>query len=46
MTIDAKTKDGKLQYDISRDAEKISTFSSGEIDKYEYITGSNAIQSK
>ena len=46
MTIHAKTKDGKLQFDISRDAEKISTFSSGEIDKYEYITGSNAIQSK
>ena len=37
MTIDAKAKDGKLQFDINRDAEKISTLSSGEIDKYEYI---------
>ena len=46
MTIDAKAKDGKLQFDINRDAEKISTLSSGEIDKYEYITGSNAIRSK
>ena len=46
MTIDAKAKDGKLQFDINRDAEKISTLSSGEIYKYEYITGSNAIRSK
>ena len=35
MTIEDKTKHGKLQYDISREAAKISALSSGEIDKYE-----------
>ena len=39
MTIDDKIRDEKLQYDINRIAAKISTFSSGRIDKYEYLTG-------
>ena len=34
MTIDDKIRDEKLQYDINREAAK-----SGEIDKYEYLTG-------
>ena len=29
----------KLQYDINREAAKISALSSGKIDKYEYRTG-------
>ena len=37
--MDDKIKDEKLQYSINREAEKISALSSGEIDKYEYLTG-------
>ena len=32
-------KDEKLQYDINREAAKISALSSVKIDKYEYLTG-------
>ena len=39
MTIDGKIRDGKLWYDIKRETAKISALSSGEIDKYEYLTG-------
>ena len=39
MTIDDKIKDEKLQYDISREAVKISALLFGKIDKYEYFTG-------
>ena len=39
MTIDNKIKGEKLQYDINREAAKVSALSSGEIDKYEYLTG-------
>ena len=39
MTIEDQIKDEKLQYDINRKAAKISSLSSGEIDKYEYLTG-------
>ena len=38
MTIEDQARDEKLQYDINREAAKISTLSSGEIDKYEYLT--------
>ena len=38
MTIDDKIRDEKLQYDINREAAKISALSSGKIDKYEYLT--------
>ena len=34
MTIDNKIKDEKLQYDINREAAKISALSSRKIDKY------------
>ena len=37
MTIDDKIKDEKLQYDINREAAKISALSSGKIDKYDFI---------
>ena len=35
MTIDDKTRDGKLQRDINMEAIKISALSSDKIDKYE-----------
>ena len=38
MKIDGKIKDEKLQYDIDREAVKISALSSGKIDMYEYLT--------
>ena len=38
MTIDDQIKDEKLQYNINTEAAKISTLSSGKIDKYEYFT--------
>ena len=39
MTIDDQIRDEKLQYDINREAAKISALSSDKIDKYEYLTG-------
>ena len=38
-------KDEKLQYDINREAAKISVLSSGKIDKYEYLTGEEILPS-
>ena len=37
MTTDDKTRDEKLQYDINREAAKISALSSGKIEKYEFL---------
>ena len=45
MTIDDKIRDEKLQYDINREAAKISALSSGIIDIYEYITGEDILPS-
>ena len=39
MTINDQIRDEKLQYDINREATKISALSSGKIDKCEYLTG-------
>ena len=39
MTIDDQIRDEKLQYDILREAAKISVLASGKIDKYEYLSG-------
>ena len=39
MTIDNKIRDEKLQYDINREATKISASASGKIDENEYLTG-------
>ena len=36
--IDDKIRNEKLQYDINREAAKISALSSEKIDKYEYLT--------
>ena len=45
MTIEDQTKDAKLQYDINREAAKISALSSGKFDKYEYRTGEEILPS-
>ena len=45
MTIEDQIKDEKLQYDINREAAKISASSSGKIDKYEYLTGEEILPS-
>ena len=45
MTINDQIRDEKLQYDISREAAKISALSSGEIHKYEYLTGEDILPS-
>ena len=45
MTIENKIKDEKLQYDINREAAKISALSSGKIDKYEYLNGEEILPS-
>ena len=39
MTIDYKVSDEKLQYNINKEAAKIS----GKIDKYDYLTGKEII---
>ena len=39
MAIDGKIRDEKLQYDIKREAAKVSALMSGKIYKYEYLTG-------
>ena len=38
MTNDNKIRDGKLQYNINREAAKIFALSSDKTDKYEYLT--------
>ena len=45
MTIDDQIKDEKLQYDINREAAKISALSSGKTEKYEYLTGEKILPS-
>ena len=45
MTIEDQIRDEKLQYDINREAAKISALSSGKIDKYEYLTGEEMLPS-
>ena len=46
MTIDDKVINEKLQYNINREAAKISTLSSGKINKYEYLTGEEILIKK
>ena len=45
MTINDQIKDEKLQYDINREAAKISALLSGKIHKYEYLTGEDILPS-
>ena len=37
MTIDDKIKEEKIQYDMSREAGKITALSSGKINKFESV---------
>ena len=45
MTINDQIRDEKLQYDINREAAKISVLSSGKPHKYEYLTGEDILPS-
>ena len=45
MIIEDQIKDEKLQYDINREAAKVSALSSGKIDKYESLTGEKILPS-
>ena len=45
MITDDQIRDEKLQYDIKREATKISALSPGEINKYEYLTGEEILPS-
>ena len=38
MTVVDKIRDEKLEYDINRQAAKITALSSGKTEKYEYLT--------
>ena len=45
MTIEDQIRDEKPQYDINREAAKISALSSGEIVTYGYLTGEEILPS-
>ena len=45
MTINDQIRDEKLEYDINREAAKISSESSGKLHKYEYLTGEDILPS-
>ena len=45
MTINDQIRDEKVQYDINREAAKISASSSGKIHKYECLTGEDILPS-
>ena len=45
MTINDRIRDENLQYDLNREASKISALSSGNIHKYEYLTGEDILPS-
>ena len=45
MMIDDQISNEKLQYDITREAAKISALSSGKINKCEYLTGEEILPS-
>ena len=45
MTIEDQIKDEKLQYDINKEATKVSALSSRKIVKYEYLAGEEILPS-
>ena len=45
MTINEQIRNEKLQYDLNREAAKISALSSGKVHKYEYLTGEDILLS-
>ena len=45
MTNDDQIQDEKLQYDVNREAAKISVLSSGKTDLYKYLNGEEILPS-
>ena len=45
MTLEDQIRDEKIQYDINREAAKISALSSGKTGRYEYLTGEEILPS-
>ena len=45
ITINGHIRDEKLQYDNNKEAAKISSKSTGELRKYEYLTGEDILPS-
>ena len=45
MTIDDQSRDENLQYNINREAAKISALLLNKLNKYEYLTGKEILQS-
>ena len=45
MTINDQIRDEKLQYDVNKEAAKISALSSNKFNKYEYLTGKEILPS-
>ena len=45
MTINDQIRDEKLQYDVNREAAKISALSSVKIRKYEHLPGKDILPS-
>lgn len=45
MKIGDKIENEKLQYNVNREASKISVLPSGIIDKFEYLTGNKMLPS-
>ena len=45
MTINDQVRDEKLQYDINKEAAKISALLSSKTHKYEYLTGEDILPS-
>ena len=41
--LDNKIKANQAQFDLDREAAKISALSSGELEKYEYLTGEDLV---
>ena len=45
MAINEQIIDEKLQYDVNREAAKLSALLPGKINKYEYLTGEEILSS-
>ena len=45
-TVNKKIEQNKAQYKLNRQTAKISTLSSGNIGKYEFLTGKDVLQGK
>ena len=44
MTTDDKIKDENLQYDVNKEAAKMSPLLSGKVNKYEFLAGEEILQ--